>query len=121
MPVLISVVEEISNPIDPLVRCYRRHQYRLCLSGFLAVPLWFGGYRKKPGHRRYDGQVRQSSNTARVFASNGYSHLEHVKFIMLDPQTRAVSLGIDVVQGRLLPWLILPPLFQLGHDTHQER
>ncbi|KAH6907795.1 hypothetical protein BKA70DRAFT_1400840 [Coprinopsis sp. MPI-PUGE-AT-0042] len=79
MPVLISLVEEISNPIDPLVRRYRRHQYRLCLSGFLAVPLWFSGYRKKP--------------------SVGPPCVDQVKFIMPDPQTHAIGLGIDLVQA----------------------
>ncbi|KAH6896078.1 hypothetical protein BKA70DRAFT_1317495, partial [Coprinopsis sp. MPI-PUGE-AT-0042] len=56
--------------------------------------------------------------TARVFASHGYSHLDRVKFIVLDPQPRAVSLGIDVVQGRLPPRAIWLPLVQLSQDIY---
>ncbi|KAH6907745.1 hypothetical protein BKA70DRAFT_1427551 [Coprinopsis sp. MPI-PUGE-AT-0042] len=59
----MSLVEEISNRIDSLVRRYRRHQYRLCLSGCLAVPLWFGGYRKKPSVGPPSSPIRWSSST----------------------------------------------------------
>ncbi|KAH6876488.1 hypothetical protein BKA70DRAFT_1448762 [Coprinopsis sp. MPI-PUGE-AT-0042] len=59
----MSLVEEISNRIGSLVRRYRRHQYRFCLSGFLAVPLWFGGYRKKPSVGPPSSPIRWSSST----------------------------------------------------------
>ncbi|KAH6876500.1 hypothetical protein BKA70DRAFT_241544 [Coprinopsis sp. MPI-PUGE-AT-0042] len=47
-PCLCSLAPSRRFPTASIVRRYRRHQYRLCLSGFLAVPLWFGGCRKKP-------------------------------------------------------------------------
>ncbi|KAH6907190.1 hypothetical protein BKA70DRAFT_1563187 [Coprinopsis sp. MPI-PUGE-AT-0042] len=41
-----------------------------------------------------------------------------VNSIVSDPQSRAVSLGVDVVQGRLPPRAMQPPLFQLSQDIH---
>ncbi|KAH6871842.1 hypothetical protein BKA70DRAFT_1413474 [Coprinopsis sp. MPI-PUGE-AT-0042] len=94
MPVLLTPVEEIPNPIDPLAH----HR------------------------RRYDGQVRHlSNNRPSLHIPQLLSGLDQVKFIVPDAQSRAVSLGIDVVQDRLPPRAILPPLFQLGHDMHRER
>ncbi|KAH6873987.1 hypothetical protein BKA70DRAFT_1570334 [Coprinopsis sp. MPI-PUGE-AT-0042] len=122
MPVLLTPVEEIPNPIDPLVCHYDRHQCRPCFAGFLAVLLWFCGYLEKPSRRRYDGQVRHlSNNRPSLHIPQLLSGLDQVKFIVPDAQSRAVSLGIDVVQDRLPPRAILPPLFQLGHDMHRER